>query len=96
MSIPLDTRHHALAPFAWRLIEEQRWPGATYDLIRFVAECPEVYPELDARLARLAAEPGWGGTHDVFAYWERWQIELPPTAWKVLTEAESVWTRTFT
>ena len=95
-SIVLDTRHHALAPVAWQLIETQQWPGATSYLIRFAAECPEVYPDLDARLAILAADPAWDGTFSTFTYWDRWNINLPPTAWKSLTEADSVWTRALT
>jgi hypothetical protein len=92
----LATRHHALAPIIWKMIKEQRTEGNNFDCIRFLAECPEIYPDLDARLARLAADPTWPAPCDVFGWWTQFKVHLPVDAWRTLTEADSVWTRALT
>ena len=92
----LDTRHHALAPVAWQLIESPGPFDLTRDLIEFVSECPDDSRDLDLRVAKLAADPNWLGTGDAFDFWCRRKTDLSPEAWKTLTEAESVWTRTLT
>ena len=90
------TRHHALAPVAWQMIEFPDKQDCTSELIRFVSECPEECPDLDMRLATMAANPDWAGTPATFSFWRGRGTDLSPAAWKTLTEAESVWTRAFT
>ena len=90
------TRHHALAPVAWKIIEFPQKLDWLSELIRFVSECPEQYPDLEARLAQMAAKPGWAGAPDAFSFWSERKQPVAPDAWKTLTEAESVWTRSLT
>ncbi len=89
----LDTQHHALAPVAWEMIGTPGRIDPTDGLIRFVAECSEDLPDLDVRLAKLAADPKWPATRDGLNYLQNRKTDLSPTAWKTLTEADSVWTR---
>ena len=92
----LDTRHPALAPVAWRMIEAPHPPVRAFDLIQFISECPEDSSDLDGRLAKLAEDRRWGGRWDLFDYWRNRKTELPPAAWQTLNDAESVWTRALT
>ena len=92
----IDTRHCALAPVAWRLIESPRRFDLTRELIEFVSECPDDAQDLDVRVAKLAADPTWPGASDAFDFWRKRKTDLSPAAWKTLTESESVWTRALT
>ncbi len=89
----LDTRHHALAPVAWQMIESPGPLDPTRKPIEFVAECPEDSKDLDARVAKLIAGPDWPAAWDALNFLTNRKADLSPAAWKTLTEADNVWTR---
>ena len=90
------TRRHVLAPVAWLMIKSPRRQDWTVELIRFLSECPDEFPDLDARLAEMAANPEWIGADAAYEFWAGRDLPPSPGVWRTLTGVKSVWTRAST
>jgi hypothetical protein len=84
-----------LAPVAWRLIEEAEMQTRLYDLAEFVYEASDFPNDVDARLAKLIANPAWSGAGDILHYLKRKRPDLTPAAWRTVLDSESVWVRAY-